>query len=577
MNAACLLPRSSLAAKTNTGQLKLLLPSLLQKCSSKDVGSLYAAMMKNNFLHDSFIINQFLAACSRLHQIYHASLAFTQIAEPNIFVYNAMIGCFINCSAPLDALQLFVEMRKQQHQPTCHTFSHIIKACTQVPTFGFGEAVHGQVRKSGLVCHLILQTGLIDFYSILHRIEDARKVFEEMIVKDDFAWNTMIFGYTLLGDLNAARKLFDQMPERNTVSWNAIIAGYARLGDVETAASLFKLMPRKNLISWTSMISCYSQNRLFKEALETFDAMKAAGMNPDKVTMATVISACAHLGALETGSRMYRITVLNGFPIDVYTGSALIDMYAKCGNIEKSLVIFFKLESKNLFCWNSIIDGLAMHGRPEDAFYMFSKMAESSEKPNSVTFVSILSACNHGGLVEEGRMMFLRMVEDHSIVPEMEHYSCMVDLLARAGLVQDALDLIRKMVIVPNSVIWGALLSGCKIHGNMEVGQIAMERLISLDPGKSSSYMLLVDMYAKENRWMEVVAVRRKMKEMGVQKVSSGCSWTEIDGLVHEFVASDTSHPSSEQIISLLFELFGHMKLERFNGSMSNMFCFCHS
>ncbi|PKU70883.1 Pentatricopeptide repeat-containing protein [Dendrobium catenatum] len=478
--------------------LKHLLPSLLQKCSSsKDLKSLHATILKNNYHHDCFIINQFLAACSRLHQIDHAFLAFTQIAEPNIFVYNAMIGCFINCSSAVDALHLFVEMPKLKHQPTCHTFSHLIKACTHIPAIGFGEGVHGQVRKNGLVCHLILQTGLIDFYY------------------------TMIVGYTLFGDLNAARKIFDEMPERNTVSWNAMIAGYARSGDVESATSLFNQMHCKNLISWTSMISCYSQNRLFMEALETFDAMKAA---------------------------------------DVYMGSALIDMYAKCGSLEKSLVIFFKLENKNLFCWNSAIDGLAMHGRPKDAFYMLSKMIENREKPNGVTFVSILSACNHSGLVEEGRRMFHRMVEFHSIEPEMEHYSCMVDLLARAGLLQEALDLTQKMVIVPNSVIWGALLSGCKIHGNMEVGQIAMERLTALDPSKSSSYMLLVDMYAKENRWTEVAAVRGKMKEMGVQKMSSGCSWIEMDGLVHEFAATDTSHPSSEEIILLLFELFGHMK-----------------
>ncbi|XP_020682853.2 pentatricopeptide repeat-containing protein At1g06143 isoform X1 [Dendrobium catenatum] len=541
--------------------LKHLLPSLLQKCSSsKDLKSLHATILKNNYHHDCFIINQFLAACSRLHQIDHAFLAFTQIAEPNIFVYNAMIGCFINCSSAVDALHLFVEMPKLKHQPTCHTFSHLIKACTHIPAIGFGEGVHGQVRKNGLVCHLILQTGLIDFYCIVHRIEDSRKVFDEMIVKDAFSWNTMIVGYTLFGDLNAARKIFDEMPERNTVSWNAMIAGYARSGDVESATSLFNQMHCKNLISWTSMISCYSQNRLFMEALETFDAMKAAGMNPDKVTMATVISACAHLGALEIGRRMHRQTVLSGFAIDVYMGSALIDMYAKCGSLEKSLVIFFKLENKNLFCWNSAIDGLAMHGRPKDAFYMLSKMIENREKPNGVTFVSILSACNHSGLVEEGRRMFHRMVEFHSIEPEMEHYSCMVDLLARAGLLQEALDLTQKMVIVPNSVIWGALLSGCKIHGNMEVGQIAMERLTALDPSKSSSYMLLVDMYAKENRWTEVAAVRGKMKEMGVQKMSSGCSWIEMDGLVHEFAATDTSHPSSEEIILLLFELFGHMK-----------------
>ncbi|KAK8945129.1 Pentatricopeptide repeat-containing protein [Platanthera zijinensis] len=565
MPSSSFLALPSLLAISSPAGLKNLLPSLLQRCSSsKDLESLHSAIMKNNFHQDSFVINQFLAACSRLNQIDRALLAFNRMIDPNFFVCNAMIGCLINCSAAADALHLFVELPKSNHPPTCHTFSQLIRACTQIPAAGFGKAVHGQIRRSGFICHLVLQTGLIHFYSMLHQIEDSRKVFDEMSVRDAFSWNTMIFGYTQAGDMDAASKLFDEMPGRNAVSWNAMIAGYARSGDAGSSASLFEQMPDKNLISWTTVICCYSHNRLFREALETFDAMRDAGVSPDKVTMCSVISACAHLGALEPGRRMRRLIALYDFSMDVYIGSALVDMYAKCGCIERSLVLFFKLEEKNLYCWNSIIDGLAMHGRSAHALYMLSKMIEcSSSRPNSVTFISILRACNHAGLVEEGRSMFSSMMEDSSIAPEMEHYSCMVDLLARAGHVHEALDFVRKMRIVPSSVVWGALLSGCKIHGDMEVAKIAMERLEDLDPRESSRYMVLVEMYARENRWAEVGDARKKMKELGVHKPSPGGSWIEINGVVHEFAASDASPFSSDCIFLFVSELHGHMQQQQ--------------
>ncbi|PKA52026.1 Pentatricopeptide repeat-containing protein [Apostasia shenzhenica] len=546
-----------------------LLFSSLQKCSFRDLKPLHATMIKNNSHQDSLAMNQFVTACGRLHQIDHAFAAFSRMEDPNIFVYNSMMRSFIQCSAPFRALQLFIKMPKSEDRPTCHTFSHLIKACVQIQAVRFGEAVHGQIWKMGFCSDLVLQTGLVDFYSVMQRINCSRKVFDEMSIRDTFSWNTMIFGYAHCGDLAAARNLFDEMPEKNCVSWNTMVSGYARMGDVESAAFLFDLMPCKNLISWTSIISCYSRNKLFKEALEAFDAMKVAGMSPDNITMATVISACAHLGALQEGKRLHYEAVLNKFIIDSLIGSALIDLYAKCGCIARSLVTFFNLEEKNLFCWNSIIDGLAMNGQAKDAIFIFSKMIGQRIKPNNVTFVSILSACAHGGLVEEGRRMFMSMIEDHSINPEIEHYSCMVDLLARSGLLDDALGLIQKVDIEPKSVMWRALLSGCKIHGNIDVGKIAMERLRALDPFKSSSYMLLVDMYAKENRWAEVSELRGKVKEMRAQKKRPGCSWIEMEGLIIEFAACDSSHPLSEILFLLLNDLYCHMKLAGFQPNIS--------
>lgn len=401
----------------------------------------------------------------------------------------------------------------------------------------------------GFGSEVVLQTGLIDFYSSLCRVDETKRVFAEMGERDVFSWNSMIVALARLGCLDDARKMFDEMPEKNVVSWNTMIMGYAKTGDVESASWLFSRMQTKNLISWTSMISCYSYNSCFREAVDTFEQMKAGGITPDQVTMATVIAACAHLGALEVGKQVHLYAMLNGFELDVYMGSTLIDMYAKCGSLERSLLVFFKLKEKNLFCWNSMIEGLAVHGHGREALDMFYRMTKEAHiQPNWVSFVSALSACAHSGLVEEGRRMFSTMISDYLIMPKMEHYCCMVDLLGRAGLLKEALDVIMSMEMEPSAVIWGALLGGCKIHGNLEIGKVAAAKLLALEPDRSSNYILLVNMYAETNRWPDVASVRSVMKDNRVQKRSPGCSWIEIDRVVHEFAASDASHPSFDEI-----------------------------
>ncbi|XVF32419.1 hypothetical protein REPUB_Repub17cG0080800 [Reevesia pubescens] len=303
--------------------------------------------------------------------------------------------------------------------------------------------------------------------------------------RDVFAWTTMVSGFLKAGDLDSSRRLFDEMPERNTATWNAMIDGYARVGDVESAELLFNQMPVKDIISWTTMINCYSRNKQFGEALALFEEMRRNKVSPDEVTMASVISACAHLGALDTGKKNTSLSNANGFNLDVYIGSALIDMYAKCGSLERSRLVFFKLREKNLFCWNSVIEGLAVHGHAKEALAMFDRMEMQHVKPNGVTFVSVLSACTHTGLVKVGRQRFLSMTHDYSIPPGVEHYGCMVDLLSKTGLLEDALFLIRSMKLEPNSVIWGALLGGCKLHKNLEIAQGSVDELMVLEPDNS--------------------------------------------------------------------------------------------
>lgn len=534
----------------------------LKRCSSlREVESWYGLLLKSNAAQDGFLMNQYITACSNVRSIDSAIFAFSQIDNPNVFVYNAIIGAFLNLLRPLEGLWYYVAMLRNGVGPSSYTFPAVIKSCRVLSVVGFGESVHAQVLKNGLGLHVHVQTALVDFYSSLGRVIQSRKVFDEMTERDGFSWCTMISAYARVGALVSARNVFDEMPEKNNVSWNTMIHGYVEAGDLESAEELFRRMLKKDVISWTTMINCYSRHKLYGEALELFDEMNSTGTRPDDVTMATVISACAHLGVLDRGKEMHLYVLQNRFNVDVHIGSALIDMYAKCGVLERALVVFYKLREKNLFCWSSVIDGLALHGYAEEALAMFDKMDKEKLMPNRVIFVSVLAACTHAGLVEEGQRRFLEMTSKYSILPEIEHYGCMVDLLCRVGLLDEALVLIRRMRMQPNAVIWGALLGGCKLHKNIEIAQVAVDKLMILEPNNSGYYTLLINMYAEANRWNEVARIRAVMKESGVEKILPGCSWIEVNKKMHQFAACDNNHWASEDIYSLLDVLDSQLKL----------------
>jgi pentatricopeptide repeat protein len=534
----------------------------LKTCSSlNNLGSVFASLIKTNANQDCFLVNQFITACSNFLRLDYAILAFTHIQNPNVFVYNAMIKSFVHCFNPTQALECYINMLRANVMPTSYTFSSLIKACASFSALGFGEAVHCHIWRNGFNSHVFVQTALIDLYSNLGQFCRSRSVFDEMPERDVFAWTTIVSAHIRAGDLSSARRFFEEMPERNTATWNTMIDGYARMGNFDSAELLFDQMPGKDIISWTTMVSCYSQHQKFREALAVFNEMMSKGIHPDEVTLATIISACAHLGALDLGKEIHLYILQNEFDLDVYIGSALIDMYAKCGNLDRSLSVFFKLQEKNLFCWNSVIDGLAVHGYANEALKMFRRMEREKMKPNGITFISVLSACTHAGLVNEGRRMFLSMTDDYSIPPEVGHYGCMVDLLSKAGLLKDALKLIRSMKVKPNSIIWGALFGGCKLHRNLEIAQVAVNELLILEPNNSGHHNLLVNMYAEVNRWGEVAKMRAAMKNLGVEKKCPGSSWIEMKRKIHQFAASDKSHPASNEIYLLLAELDGKLKL----------------
>lgn len=527
-------------------------------------------MIKMRQNEDCYSMNQFITACTSFSRLDLAVSSMTQMQEPNVFVYNALIKGFVTCSYPIRSLELYVRMLRNSVSPSSYTYSSLVKASAFAS--GFGESLQAHIWKFGFSFHVKIQTTLIGFYSASGRIREARKVFDEMPERDAYAWTTMVTAYRQVLDMDSASSLANQMQEKNAATWNCLIDGYTRLGNLELAESLFNQMPVKDIISWTTMINGYSHNKRYSEAIAVFYRMTEEGIIPDEVTMSAVISACAHLGLLEIGKDIHMYTMQNRFVLDVYIGSALVDMYSKCGSLERALLVFFNLPKKNLFCWNSIIEGLAAHGSAQEALKMFAKMVTELVKPNAVTFVSVLTACTHAGLVEEGRRIYRSMIDDYSIVSNVEHYGCMVHLFSKAGLTYEALQLIGSMEFEPNAVIWGALLDGCRIHKNLEIAEIAFNKLMVLEPTNSGYYFLLVSMYAEENRWRDVAEVRGRMKVLGIEKICPGTSSIRIDRRDHMFAAADKSHSASDEVFLLLNEIYEQMGLAGYVQETENVY-----
>ncbi|OVA04610.1 Pentatricopeptide repeat [Macleaya cordata] len=318
-------------------------------------------------------------------------------------------------------------------------------------------------------------------------------------------------------------------------------------------------MPEKNTVVWISLISSYSQNGNLRQAISLFRDMLDSNIRPDEFTISGVLSACAQMGALNLGNWVRRFAEKNRI-WDVFVGTALVDMYSKCGEIEMAKEVFDSMLQKSVATWNSILSGLASHSKAQSTIGLFNEMEKSGAIPDSITFIAVLNACVHGGLVEKGSRYFDLMVNYYRIKPKVEHYGCMVDLLGRVGLLREAKELIERMEMEPNVIVWGALLSSCSVHGDVEIGEWAAQNVFQLDPMDGGSYILLSNLYAGARKFDRVKMVREMMAQRGVQK-PPGCSMIEVGDVVHEFIVADISHPRSEEIYFVLDELCRKMKM----------------
>ncbi|WCJ24512.1 Pentatricopeptide repeat (PPR) superfamily protein [Euphorbia peplus] len=495
-----------------------------------------------------------------------------------------------------DAILLFTKMNVN---PNCFTFPIVLKSCVKINAFLEGKQVHCNVIKSGFRANLYVGTMLVDLYSTGRMIGDAYRVFNEMLERNVVAWTSIIKGFICCGDIETANRLFDLAPERDIVLWNTIISGYIEKGDMLRARELFKKIPRKdvmswntilsgygdkgdieaferlfdemperNIFSWNILIGGYARNGHFSKVLSSFKSMLVEGtIDPNDATLVTVLSACARLGALNLGKWVHVFAQSNKYKGNVYVGNALIDMYAKCGHLENALNVFKSMEKKDLISWNTLIGALAIHGHGAAALNLFARMKNAGEKPDGITFVGVLCACSHMGLIEDGFLYFQSMSEDYSIVPQIEHYGCMVDMLARAGHLAQAVDFVTKMPIAADAVIWATMLGACRVYKNVQLAELALQKLNEFEPENPGNYVMLSNIYGDLRRWKDVARLKAAMRDTGSKKLP-GCSLIEVNDSVFEFYSLDDGLPESRLIYTTLS---GLTKLLRSSGYLTDI------
>ncbi|KDP22290.1 hypothetical protein JCGZ_26121 [Jatropha curcas] len=479
--------------------------------------------------------------------------------DTEILLWNAMIRGYAFNGPSEKCLLMFDEMPQKELKPDNYTYPYVLNSCSELRNYRKGKRVHCQIIKSGYESNSAVAHSLFNMYIKMPssldfgwvgscRLNDTRKIFDDMSMRPIEVWNRMIAEYVSFGDVRSARQLFEVMPERDAVSWNSIISGYVKVGEIENATELFDWMPDKNVISWTSMISAYAdrgdleaarkffekmpcrnvvswnsmissytKHGKFVEALNLFVQMESIGVIPDGYTFVSVLSACSSLGDLEYG-RYVHYLIGDFSQLEVMVGTALVEMYARCGDVDRSFAVFIKVANKDVFCWNVVIKSLAINGRTEDAIKVFFLMQKTGLKPNDFTFTSALFACSHGGLIEEGRRIFYSMEKEFKICPKVEHFGCVIDLLSRNGQLEEAWLLVNNMPFKPDIAIWGALLGGCRMRNELKLAEKVIQRAIELEANESGVYVLLSNIYASVGQWQEALCARGNMEEKKIMK-----------------------------------------------------------
>lgn len=489
--------------------------SLLQACNTvAKVVQLHARILKLGLQNNPLVLTKFTSTSSELGATdYASSFLFCPDADTRLydtFLFNTMIRAYAQTSHSKNkALCLYNGMLHFGISPNKFTYPFVLKACAGVGDLNVGKSVHGSVVKYG---------------------------FDD----DVHVLNTMVHMYCCCdGGIECGRKVFEEMPKSDSVSWSAMIGGYARLG-------------------------------LSTEAVGLFRKMQIEGVRPDEITMVSVLSACADLGALELGKWVESYIEKEGIQKTVELCNAVIDMFAKCGDVDKALKLFRNMSEKTIVSWTSVIVGLAMHGRGLEAISLFEEMIGKGVTPDHVAFVGLLSACSHSGLVEKGKSFFSIMTQEYGIAPRIEHYGCMVDMLCRTGLVNEALEFVKKMPIEPNPIVMRTLISACRVHDELKLGESITKLLIENEPMHESNYVLLSNIYAKMFHWEKKTKTREAMDKKGMKKIP-GSTMIELDNQIYEFVAGDKSHEQYKEIYEMMDEMGRKMKRAGYVPSTSEV------
>ncbi|KAK1415504.1 hypothetical protein QVD17_31287 [Tagetes erecta] len=466
--------------------------SITETCKNlKQINQIHSQLLVNGFINDPDLVSKFAASIALKHpsNIEYSVQILDHCHNPTVFALNSLIRVYSKSSTPEKSFNFYKSMLNSNKKPDNYTFTFLIKSCAVSNVVrDLGLVVHAAVLKYGLDHDPHVQSGLISMYAEMGLLEDLKDLFMDVYDSDLVTQTAMVVACAKLGDIVFARQVFDKMPEWDVVAWNAMIAGYVQCGEP-------------------------------LNGLELFYRMESKGLKVNEASMVSVLSACTRLGALDIGKRAHEYIARKKLKIDVTLGSALVDMYAKCGDINMAMEVFWGMKEKNVYTWSGAIGGLAMNGYGEECVELYRRMLHEDVKPNEVTFTSVLKGCSVAGLVEEGCKLFESMVKEYAIEPQLEHYGCMVDLYGLSGRLNEALKFIYNMPVRPHAGAWGALLKACKLYNNVEMAELASRKMVELEGEKDGAYVELSNVYADFNRWDGVHDVRYKMKSKRVVKV----------------------------------------------------------
>ncbi|GER54512.1 pentatricopeptide repeat (PPR) superfamily protein [Striga asiatica] len=550
-------------------------------------------LIKLGYEGDQFSLNALVDMYTKVGDFKDAIDVFGNIPEPDIVSWNALIsGCVLHGYYD-QALASLERMQRSGVNPNVFTLPSALKACAALADRRLGKQLHARLIKMEIMMDPFVFVGLIDMYCKCQLMKHALMVYRLMPEKNLVAMNAMIAGHTLNGENWEALTLFTAMYNQgmefnqatllaalNTVAslealivskqihglivksgyqadsfiLNSLVDVYGKCKQVHDAGRIFEECPVWDLPSYTSLMTTYAQCGQGEEALKLYLKVLDRGLAPDSFICSSLLNACANLSAYEQGKQIHVHVLKLGFMSDSFAGNSLVNMYAKCGSIEEAGRAFDEVLEKSVISWSAMIGGLAQHGHGKQALHLFDDMLKDGVSPNHVTLVSVLSACNHAGLVEEAQLYFDTMKERFGIDRTQEHYACMIDVLGRAGKLDRAMNLVNGMPFEANGAIWGALLGAAKTHKNVELGEHAANMLQTLEPEKSGTHVLLANIYASAGLWDNVAKARRLMKDSNVKK-EPGMSWMEVKDNIHTFIVRDKSHPRSEEIYAKLEEL----------------------
>lgn len=584
-------------------QLDLLKPdcvtiaSLLSSCAS--VGTLnkgkqlHSYAIKAGMSMDIILEGSLLDLYVKCSDVETAHEFFLTTNKENVVLWNVMLVAYGLLDNLCESFSIFKQMQIKGIIPNQFTYPNILRTCTSTGALDLGEQIHTQVIKTGFQLNVYVCSVLIDMYAKHGKLDTALGILSRLTEHDVVAWTAMVAGYTQHDLFVEALRIFEEMQYRGIQSdnigfasainactgiqalkqgrqihaqscvfgysddlsiGNALVNLYARCGRVQEANLAFAKIDVKDNISWNGLISGFAQSGYCEEALQVYSQMNKAGLEINLFTFGSAVSAAANLANLKQGKQIHAMIIKTGYNSEVEVSNALITLYAKCGSINDAKRKFVEMPEKNEVSWNAMITGYSQHGCGVEALDLFNQMKQLGLRPSYVTFVGVLTACSHVGLVNEGLDYFESMTNKHGIIPKPEHYACVVDLLGRAGQLSHAKKFIEEMSIRPDAMVWRTLLSACRVHKNLEIGRFAASHLLELEPEDSATYVLLSNMYAMTGKWDWRDHTRQLMKERGVKK-EPGRSWIEVNNSIHAFFAGDRIHPYADKLYKFLEDL----------------------